>query len=191
MQTLLQKVMNDPRYIEGLTYGVPRKGHEEGSVANHIAELERTVERLRPMLSNEEYWELLLLVHIHDAFKLEGKRRTGHQVSLLDPDSHASIAAEFTREICGDERLAQIVQFHDEGFALYQKMAKTGQIDRERLQRNVLAHIGPMDLYLIFTVVDGFTESKMKDRSPRWFVNLVNEYVKTPRVYQAMEMLGI
>lgn len=193
MMHVLEIIQNDARYIEGITYGMPRPGHDEGSVANHIAELDATVEKLRPILSDDEYWKLRLLVHVHDTFKLEGKRRTGHQVSLLDEDSHASIGARFMKEITGDHELTAIVQFHDEGFALYQKFQKGKGFDRKRLCKNVIDNdeIKDMTLYLLFTVVDGFTVSKMKDRSPRWFVNFVNEYIKTPRVYDAMELLGI
>lgn len=191
LQTVLQHIQADPRYVEGLTYGVPRPGHDEGSVANHIAELERTVDKLPLILSVDEYWKLLILVHVHDTFKLEGKRRTGHQVSLLHPDSHASLAARFLSEYVDDLSLVSIVQYHDEGFALWQKFKKRGYLDEKRLQEHVLSKIIDMNLYLLFTVVDSFTESKMRDRSPRWFVDVVNQHVQTPRVYEAMALLGI
>lgn len=191
LQMVLHRIQADPRYVEGLTYGVPRPGHDEGSVVNHIAKLERTVDKLAPMLSAEEYYKMLILVHVHDAFKLEGKRRTGHRVSLLHPDSHASLAARFLAKYVNDLSLVSIVQYHDEGFALWQKFQKQGCLDEKRLQEHVLSKIMDMNLYLLFTVVDSFTESKMKTHSPRWFVDMVNQHVHTPRVYEAMALLGI
>lgn len=192
MQDVLEKIKEDPRYVEGLAYGKPRQGHEEGSVENHISELEKTLEMIKGFLVDDEYWKLKVLIHVHDSFKLEGKRRTNnHQVSLVDPNSHASLAAGFLREFLNDDDLIDIVQYHDEGHAIWKKMQATGRIDEKRLKERVFQKIKNMDLYLIFTVVDGFTESKMKDRSPRWFVDLVNRYLETPRVYRVLDFLGI
>ncbi len=44
LKDLLQKILADARYVEGITYGKPRVGHEEGSVANHLADI---ISRLR------------------------------------------------------------------------------------------------------------------------------------------------
>lgn len=190
LQEMLAKILVDPRYKEGLTYGQPRPGHEEGTVAKHIEELERTLDKLDDLVTSEEYWKLKVLIHVHDALKLEGKRRTGHQVSLNHPDSHASLACAFLKEFTEDEDLLNIVLYHDEGHALLQKYEKTGRMDSRRLIQRVLT-IKDIDLYLIFTIIDGYTESKLKDRSPRWFVDQVNSWRPSTRAYEVLEKLGV
>lgn len=194
---VFQKVITDPRYKEGLTYGKPRKGHDEGTVEKHIAELCATLDTLRngfrgklSLITEVDYWKLTILIHVHDVFKLEGKRRTGHQVSLRHPDSHASLARKFLEEFTQDEDLLAIAQFHDEGHALWQKERNKKIFDWDRL-KEALEKIPDPDLYAVFTVIDGYTPGKLVDRSPRWFVEKLGELVKVPRALRALEILGV
>ena len=191
---MLLKIVGDPRYTEGLTYGKPRKGHAEGTVAKHLLDLEANLEILyawRPaLITDAEYWKLKILIHVHDTFKLEGKRLTGHQVSIRHPQSHASLARNFLAEFTDDEELLSIVQFHDEGHALWKKWQKKGVYDQRRLGE-ALSRIPNTDLYLIFTILDGYTPSKLEDRTPRWFVHEVNKITKTPRAYHVLEVFGV
>lgn len=188
---ILKKIKADPRYIEGITYGVPRPGHDEGSVANHLKELEETLFNLAPLVSMEEYLKLLVLIHVHDSFKLAGKRITGRQVSLRDPNSHASLGRAFLSEFTDDESLLAIVQFHDEGHALWKSWQRRGRFNTERLQE-ALDLLPDKDLYLLFTVIDGYTVSKLKNRSPLWFLDQVAHQtgVSDYRAYKALELLG-
>lgn len=186
---LLLKVTADPRYQEGLTYGKPRPGHAEGTVANHILEISPTLDRIyeRRLINEEEYWKLKILVCVHDAFKLEGKRLTGHQVSIRHEHSHPSLARKFLAEFTNDEEILSIAQYHDEGHALWQKWVKKGAYDVERL-KDALLYIPNVDLYLIFTIIDGYTSSKTIDRSPRWFVDEVCKLVPSPRAQKVLKL---
>lgn len=200
---IYDRIVKDPRYLEGLMYGKPRKGHEEGSVANHLVDLDVTLLTLQKScywLGPTAFWKLKVLIHVHDSFKLEGKRRTGHQVSLRDPNSHASLARDFLAEFTANPYMLAIVQYHDEGHALWQQEQKTGIYNEQRLTE-ALEAISPgciasqksdhIDFYLVFTIIDGYTPSKLKDRSPRWFVSVVNKHVKTEMAQIALRVLGI
>lgn len=203
---ILEVIKNDARYKAGILYGQPRKGHDEGSVENHIKELEQNLSCvetyvsqnesvLRPKyFSREEYWKLLVLIHAHDTFKGAGKKLTNHEhVSLLDPRSHASLAKAFLAEFTDDASMLAILQFHDEGHALRQRWDAKGLLNVERLNRS-LDQVPDLPLFLIFTVIDGFTVSKMKDRDPRWFLRVVRDsYVKvrSDDVVRAYNVLGI
>ena len=56
-------VISDERYLRNLDWGKPRRGHPEGTVRQHIAELESNLERLEPRCSETDYWRLKLLIH--------------------------------------------------------------------------------------------------------------------------------
>jgi hypothetical protein len=188
---LLVEIINDPRYVEGVTYGKPRKGHDEGSVKNHIEELESNLKKLRPMLTDDEFWKLLILIHVHDTFKLEGKRLSGgKQVSLRDPRCHPMQARAFLSEFLKDESVLAIVQWHDEGHALWKQQQEKGKFSVIRLDE-ALQDIPDLELFLLFTVIDGWTASKLKDRTPKWFLDVVYNHCVPPKPYRAYEALAL
>lgn len=82
-----------------------------------------------------------------------------------------------------------MVQYHDEGLALYLQMQSGGKYSVKRLTERVLM-IDDMELFLMFTLIDGCTPSKDPGKI-RWFVDEVNRHIKTPRVYEALELFGI
>jgi hypothetical protein len=185
LEAVLHRIKSDVRYAEGIAYGRPRVGHAEGSVKNHLADLDANLERLRPLVSEEEYWKLAVLIHVHDTFKYCAKRDS----AIRDPRSHASLARGFLAEFGADDDLLRMVQFHDEGFALFKQFEESGKYSQRRMTENVLT-IRDMDLYLLFTIIDGHTASK-DDGRVRWFIDEVNKHRATPRAYQALNVLGI
>lgn len=194
LEEILYKIIKDPRYIEGLAYGKPRRGHEEGTIAAHILEIEKTLYKLfwADIISDDEFFKLKLLVHVHDTFK---KWATSN-APIDDYNSHASLAAKFLSEFTDDKDLIAMVQWHDENFAIWKKYKKTGEIDVERISRRVLT-INDIDLFLIFTIIDGYTKSKMalageeRPEKLRWFIEQVNRWKSTPRAFMALELLGL
>lgn len=187
-------VLADPRYATGITYGKPRQGHQEGTVAAHIIQLEANLARLRPLINSEQYWKLMVLIHTHDTFKYWASR----DVSILDRQSHASLAKTFLAEFTDDEDLLRMVQFHDENWALYKQFAQRGHYNEQRFCANILP-IRDLELFLLFTILDGFTPSKEEIYiSMRWFVGEVkkaictsNQRVCLPLVYEALELFGL
>lgn len=104
-----QAICRDPRYQRQLDWGRPRGGHPEGMIRAHIAELERNLEKLRPKLTEDDFWKLRILIHTHDTFKSGAKAG----VAVSNPRSHASLARQFLSEFCDDAQLLAIVQSHD------------------------------------------------------------------------------
>jgi hypothetical protein len=119
---------------------------------------------------------------VHDTFK--GEARQG--VSISDPQSHASLARQFLAEYLQVDELEQaeaedllnMVQYHDEGHALWRQFAERGRYNQERFAK-LLETITDWNLFLRFVVIDGSTEGKGRE-SLEWFVNEAKRHVKTP-----------
>src|SRR5687767_2594560 len=92
MKDMVERVIADPRYQKNVEYGEPRAGHPEGKIKFHIAELEENLEKLVPRgISEEQYWKLKFLIHVHDTFKADATPDS----PILSPNSHASLARKF------------------------------------------------------------------------------------------------
>ena len=172
-QSAFHALTADPRYQRNLDWGEPRPGHPEGIVRAHIAELEQNLERLRPKLSETDYWKLKLLIHAHDIFKAEAEPH----VPIVHPRSHASLARSFFAAYCDDPGLLAMVQYHDEPFALYRQVKAKGQYSRERFTALVNA-IQDWNLFLAFLIIDGCTRGKSR-RPLHWFFREVGTRVKS------------
>ena len=163
-RSALTRLLADERYACHLDWGEPRHGHPEGSLRAHIADLEANARHLAPLLSETDGWRLQLLIHAHDTFKPEAAQGA----RITDPHSHASLARAFLAEFCPDDAdLLNMVQFHDEPYALW-RQERHGKLDRARLDA-LFARLHDWDLFLAFLIVDGSTEGK--GREPlHWFL---------------------
>jgi hypothetical protein len=171
-QSIYDSIQRDPRYMQNLDWGTPRSGHPEGTVRAHIAELERNLKRLRDRLSEDDYWKLKVLIHVHDSFKAEAKSGT----AITDPRSHASLARAFLAEFCDDADLLAMVQYHDEPYALWRK-ASHGDFNTSRFAA-LLKNITDWNLFTAFLIIDGCTAGK--DRAPlQWLFENIAGNVTT------------
>ena len=161
-----ERMTADARYRTNIRWGEPRSGHPEGSIVAHIADLERNATVLDAHLSGTDRRRLRLLIHAHDTFKPEAE-----DVKISHPRSHASLARMFLAEFCPDDaRLLDIVQFHDEPYALW-RQEQHGRLNHARMDA-LFALIQDWDLFLAFLIVDGCTEGK--NREPlHWFFGQV------------------
>jgi hypothetical protein len=157
-KAIFAAIAADPRYQANLDWGEPRRGHPEGTVRAHIAELESNLKRLRPYLTDVEVLKLKILIHVHDSFKADAKAG----VPILNPESHASLARAFLAEHCADTDLLAMVQYHDEPYALYQQVKSKGSCNRDRYEA-MLTAIQDWNLFLAFAIIDGCTEGKGRD----------------------------
>jgi len=169
---ILNSIRTEPTYETNLDWGKPRSGHPEGSIRKHIAELEDNLERLEPKLSGEEIRKLRVLIHTHDTFKPAAKSG----VPIADPRSHASLARQFLSKYVSDTDLLNMVQFHDEPFALWKKHRYGGDYS-DRLER-LLDLIEDWDLFLAFLIVDGCTAGKSTEPM-EWFFSEVGDWIET------------
>jgi hypothetical protein len=174
VKEIIEKIIVDPRYQKNIEYGEPRSGHPEGKVKYHIADLEENLEKLNfHGISQEEYWKLKFLIHVHDTFKAESIPDS----PMISPHSHASLAKKFASEFVDDEDLLNSIQFHDVNFALWKQFAATGNYDRQRFG-DLLEMIKDWDLFLMFIIIDGSTEGKDPQKI-RWFLGEVRKYKNT------------
>lgn len=173
MKAIVSRVVSDPLYLKNIEYGEPRSGHPEGKVKFHIAELEEILERFAPRISEEQYWKLKFLIHVHDAFKADAMPNSRIESS----NSHASLARKFASEFTDDADLLNMIQLHDVNFALWKQVAATGSYDLERFSA-LLETIVDWDLFLMFLIIDGSTNGKDPEKV-KWFIKEVNKYEKT------------
>lgn len=162
---LERRIAADPEWREGVEWGQPRRGHPEGAVKHHVADVLANVDR--EASSPEERRRLRLAALVHDAFKYraaEGSARVGSE------GHHGSHAARFLERFVDDDELVEVVRWHDEAFAAWLGLAKKG--DRrgaERRARALVERLGPaLPLYLSFFRADNATEGK-SPKSVTWF----------------------
>lgn len=173
------KILKHPRYLSGIEYGNPRRGHAEGSVKNHILQLETNLEILLKnnvvVIDTDYYWKLKILIHVHDTFKGEAQRGA----PIDDLRSHASIARFFFGQFAHDQDMACILQYHDLGFAIYKKLQATRPQKLEEVKiasiervRTCIGKIDDKNLFLLFCLIDTCTPSKGREKI-KWWVGLV------------------
>lgn len=174
MKAALDLVQSDPRYLKNIEFAPPDEGHPEGKIKNHIADLEANLEILREKgVSEERYWKLKFMIHVHDLFKSEARRG----VPPTHPQNHAYLARQFAAEFTDDADLLNMIQFHDENYKLWREYAKKGGYDLLRFQ-SLLDTIRDWDLFLMFIIVDGCTSGKDPAKIG-WFIGEVEKRKKT------------
>jgi hypothetical protein len=150
---LERAVAGDPELRAGLAWGTPRKGHPEGSVGAHVADLLATIDRWGE--SGARRAELRFLALVHDAFKYrvrQGLPKTGE-------NHHAMRARRFAERYTGDERLLATIELHDRPYAIWRRMRRKGRLDEQALTR-MLERIPDPGLFLRFVELDGSVAGK-------------------------------
>jgi hypothetical protein len=165
-----EAVVRDPRYLRNIAWGQPRSGHPEGTIEAHIHELESNLARMRPRLTDVEQAKLRLLVHVHDTLKPEALQG----VAIAHPQSHASLARAFLAEFCDpadpeDADLLNMVQLHDEPYALWQQVRGKRSYSQNRADQ-LLSTIGDWELFTAFVIIDNSTAGKSREPL-HWFFN--------------------
>jgi len=180
---ILQKLRELPLYQENVQWGRPRRGHPEGSLANHIEQLEANLEKLRSLLKPGEEERLRLLIHVHDICKPEA----WVGVDSDDPHNHALMARRLLEQLCDDLVLLNITQYHDDGYILYQYYRRS-QAMRPRLIK-LLEAVQDVELFLLFFLIDSCTHGKHRE-PVEWFLYAVaQEHPLTGRIQQARKLL--
>ena len=153
----LDAIRRDPRYLRNVLWGEPRPGHPEGTIAAHIADLERNLEALSPKLTEAQRLKLLLLIHTHDPFKPEAE-----DVPIVHPRSHSSLARAFLAEFVDDADLLAMAQFHDEPYALFRQARSRGAFSARRFDALVRT-IADWHTFTAFLICDGCTAGKTRE----------------------------
>jgi hypothetical protein len=155
-----RELAGDERLRRGLEWGKPRKGHPEGSVGAHVAELLRTLDDRK--LPDPVRSDLRFIALAHDSLKGEVKDwlpKTGE-------NHHAMRARRLAESYTDDERLLATIEQHDRPYAIWRKMRRKGHLDEPAFEE-MLARIPDPELFLRFVELDGSSEAK--DQEPiRW-----------------------
>ena len=143
----------DPVMIEGWAWGAPRRGHPEGSVGRHVADLLEQIERWGE--SGERRTELRFISLVHDTFKFA----VSSWLPRVGENHHAMRARRFAEAFTSDERLLVTIELHDRPYHLW----RTKRILRrsERRGLDVLERrVRDAELFMRFIELDGSTEGK-------------------------------
>ncbi len=104
------EILATAEFQEGLHWGVPRKGHPEGMVILHVAEVLDNVNAMH--LAPEDRALLRLVAICHDTFKYQ-EEQLAHD---RHHQHHGILAAEFISQFAVDEVVLDLVRWHDEAY---------------------------------------------------------------------------
>jgi hypothetical protein len=161
------RIVGDPEWQEGATWGEPRPSHPEGEVSFHIEEVLRNVDDEAVDATDRERLRLVALTH--DTFK----HRVDRDQPLTGENHHAMIARRFAERFVDDPALLDVIELHDEAFNSWVKGERGGKWDAaEARAMRLLDRLGDSrDFYIRFYRADNRTGSK--DQAPlEWFENL-------------------
>jgi hypothetical protein len=170
------QICADPEWRRGVEWGKPRRGHPEGAVKNHIAEVLANLDRNAPDVDARRRLRLIAL--IHDAFK----SRVDVTRPRVGDNHHGTIARRFAeRFITEDPVVLDIIELHDEAFNAYSVGERRGDWPRaEARALRLIERLGPnIDLYTTFFRCDNETGTK-SSASYEWFVGLTRPPATRP-----------
>ena len=151
---LERSLARDPVMREGWAWGAPRRGHPEGSVGRHVADLLETIERWGETGRRRE--ELRFLSLVHDSLKYAVSPWLLH----LGENHHAMRARRFAERYTGDERLLATIELHDRPFHLWRGKRLLPGISRRRGVDLLVRRVPDLDIFVRFVELDGSTEGK-------------------------------
>jgi hypothetical protein len=159
-------VTADPVLLRGLSWGEPRRGHPEGSVGRHVADLLAQIERWGERAPRRA--DLRFIALLHDSLKYQERDWLPH----VGINHHATRARRLAERYSDDERLLSVIQLHDRPYHLWRRMrhlpARPGGPIVDFAFRRMLAQIPDVGLFARFVALDASTEGK--DPEPqRWF----------------------
>jgi hypothetical protein len=161
----------DPEWLRGVEWGTPRRGHPEGAVKDHIADVLANLDR--EPVEEEERRRLRLAALVHDSFKYRAAEGTA---PVGSPGHHGSHAARFLERFVDDPELVELVRWHDEAFAAWFGLNRRSDRQRaERRARALVERLGPsLPLYLTFLRADNGTRGKSRD-AVDWFERVIDD----------------
>jgi hypothetical protein len=171
LETPLERRMaGDPAWLAGVEWGAPRRGHPEGAVKWHVAEVLANVDRLD--LSPADRTRLRLAALVHDSFK----RDVDRSAPRVAPNEHGFLAARWLASHVSDNRLLALVELHDEGYRAWR--AHQAGRDEQALGRiaQIVGRMGDeIGLFVAFYWADNRSGEKAPDQLD-WFVARLAEY---------------
>jgi hypothetical protein len=156
---LEREVASDPVLIAGLAWGKPRRGHPEGSVAVHVADLLETIDRWGE--TGRRRADLRFTALVHDALK--------YRVAAWRPKTgenhHAVRARRFAERYTDDERLLATIELHDRPYNVWRQRRRRADL---RAVGRIIDRVPDLGLFVRFVDLDGSAEGKNPEPI-RWF----------------------
>jgi hypothetical protein len=160
-------VLADERWQRGVIWGVPRPGHPEGQVINHVRDVLANVDAMSVGERMRERLRLIALLHdACKAFVRPGRPASG-------ANHHGMLARHLAERFTDDPDVLDVIELHDEAYACWRQLDR-GRADAAYARAQaLLERIGHcLDLYLAFYRADSMTIGK--DRDPLdWFETFV------------------
>jgi hypothetical protein len=150
---LERALLEDPVLREGLAWGKPRRGHPEGTVGAHVADLLEAIDRWGETGKRRE--ELRFLALVHDSLKYKVSNWLPH----TGENHHATRARRFAEAYTADERLLATIEHHDRPYNIWRKARRKGRTE-DHAVNEMIDRIPDLDLFLRFVELDGSTEGK-------------------------------
>jgi hypothetical protein len=151
---LERRLVENPELLAGLAWGKPRRGHPEGSVGAHVADLIATIERWDE--TGRRRTDLRFLALVHDSFKYQMSTWLLH----VGENHHAVRARRFAEGYVDDERLLATLELHDRPFNLWRRrFFRTNRAVEEALA-SMIRRLPDLDVFVRFVELDGSTEGK-------------------------------
>lgn len=158
---LERRLAREPVLLKGWAWGSPRRGHPEGSVGAHVADLLRTIDEWGEVEPRRGELRFLSLVHDSLKFEVDGARPNS------GPNHHAARARAFAESLVDDPRLLVTLAEHDRPYQLWRKLRRRGEPDEGAFD-TMLARIPDLPLFIRFVELDGSTEGKSPEPL-EWF----------------------
>lgn len=164
-----QALLNNPAFQAGCLYGKPRRGHPEGMVIYHIAEVLENVDQFGPKhLRKELRW----IAFLHDTFK----HKVIHQQPKVGENHHARIARVFAQQFLSEPHVLKVIETHDDAYNIWQRGSRNH--DWKLARSKAVAFIKDLGrdlpLYLAFYECDNRTGDKGQENL-EWFKGICRE----------------
>ncbi|MCB9080977.1 MAG: hypothetical protein H6555_04620 [Lewinellaceae bacterium] len=165
---LEQRLLLDPDFLTGLSWGMPRYGHPEGEVYKHVREVLDNIERLP--LEPAVRRQLRIITFVHDTFKYKEPKGYPRDWSR----HHSILAREFLENYTDEKAVLDVTELHDEAYYCWRMefLYQQPQQGRERLDL-LFERLGEnRQLYYLFFKCD--TSTGDKNPAPlRWFEHTI------------------
>jgi HD domain len=157
-----RRIIDDPEWQRGVLWGVPRPGHPEGQVINHVRDVLANIDDL-PDIGIDDRERLRLIALLHDACKAFVRR------GRTSTPNHGMLARRMAERFLDMPDVLDVIELHDEAYACWRQLDRGQSAEAHRRARALLDRVDYcLDLYLVFYRCDTMTGDK--DRGPLdWF----------------------
>jgi hypothetical protein len=131
-----RRLLADQTLLTGLAWGRPRRGHPEGAVGRHVAEVLANLERLD--LPPDMRRRLRFAAFVHDSLKF----RIDTDKPRTPPNEHGYQASRFAAAYTTDKALLTLIELHDEGYRAWRAHDIGNTADCERRLALIAARVG-------------------------------------------------